>query len=455
MKTRFFLIASALMLSVQLTMAQPSRQKPEMAGQDGEITNGLDMNRMETSFVLNINPMNGEKKEKLNRVASNYRTRTRSILSNIGNSMLAGGTASIVNVVANEIINLTQIRSKQKKTWMEMRQKECMFVDSLQSVKGQSDFYAQQSNYGPLDPSDMNFDGITLKANRGGQEVLKMVCHIDTTKFDHLFLHSKFYLVVDTIVFHPYRSFLPNLKANRIEQPRANEASHDEIDYWNTISQFSFDEQQAPTVNIKMDVYSSWINELVQVYQDVKLGTFSVNIPISEKDLTDSVYTYSREKAMAEHRPTISVDGDCFVVPRSYMPVSANNPSWGTGEYKMKVVLSETCRYNPKAGRSRNWHRDYKQLVRMQNHGKAKNEYWNDVVTTFRDNRNTILKATYTPALNMGVALMGIGTSSGAGGGMAGGKSGAGSATGDAGTGGGTVGNKAGKAGVQGGGPNF
>ena len=443
------------MLSVQLTMAQPSRQKPEMAGQDGEITNGLDMNRMETSFVLNINPMNGEKKEKLNRVASNYRTRTRSILSNIGNSMLAGGTASIVNVVANEIINLTQIRSKQKKTWMEMRQKECMFVDSLQSVKGQSDFYAQQSNYGPLDPSDMNFDGITLKANRGGQEVLKMVCHIDTTKFDHLFLHSKFYLVVDTIVFHPYRSFLPNLKANRIEQPRANEASHDEIDYWNTISQFSFDEQQAPTVNIKMDVYSSWINELVQVYQDVKLGTFSVNIPISEKDLTDSVYTYSREKAMAEHRPTISVDGDCFVVPRSYMPVSANNPSWGTGEYKMKVVLSETCRYNPKAGRSRNWHRDYKQLVRMQNHGKAKNEYWNDVVTTFRDNRNTILKATYTPALNMGVALMGIGTSSGAGGGMAGGKSGAGSATGDAGTGGGTVGNKAGKAGVQGGGPNF
>ena len=32
--------------------------------------------------------------------------------------------------------------------------------DGLQSVKGQSDFYARQSNYGPLDPTDMNFDGI-------------------------------------------------------------------------------------------------------------------------------------------------------------------------------------------------------------------------------------------------------------------------------------------------------
>ncbi|WP_177215952.1 hypothetical protein [Prevotella sp. tf2-5] len=376
---------------------------------------GLDMNSLETSFVLNINPMNEERKDKLNRVASNYRSHNRSILTDMGNSMITGGVAAIINIIGTEIINLTQIRSRQKKAWEQMRQKECMFVDSLQSVKGQSDFYGRQSTYGPLDPSDMNFDGITLKANRGGKEVLKMVCHIDTMKFDHLFLHSKFYLVVDTIIFHPYRSFLPNLKANHIEKPRANEASQDEIDYWNTISQFSFEEHQSPIVNIQMEIYSSWINELVQVYQDVKLGSFSVNIPINERDLTDSVYIYSRKQAIAENRPIINMDGDCFVVPRSYMPVAANNPSWGTGEYKMKVVLSEKCRYNPKAGRSKNWHRDYKQLVRMRNHGKAKNEYLNDVVTTFRDNGTTILKATYTPVLNALPGMLGIGASSGGG----------------------------------------
>lgn len=416
MKRKFFLFASVLLFGMNLSYAQPSHPQQGMGKPDGGLLNGLDLNRTETSFVLNVNSMNVDKKEKLNRVASNYRSRNRSIITDFGSAMLSGGITAIVNVIGTEIINLTQIRSKQHKAWEAMRQKECTFVDSLQSVKGQSDFYSRQSNYGPLDPSDMNFDGITLCANRGGKEVLKMVCHMDTTKFDHLFLHSKFYLVVDTIVFHPYRSFLPNLKANHIEQPRLGEATQDEIDYWNTISQFSFEEQQSPTINIKMDIFSSWINELVQVYQDVRLGSFSVNIPIRENDLKDSAYVYIREKAIAEHQPTIDINGDCFVVPRSYMPVAANNPSWGTGEYKMKVVLSEKCRYNPNAERSKNWHSDYKQLVRMQNHGKATNEYWSDIVTTFRDNQNTILKATYTPALNMGVSMLGIGSSSAAGG---------------------------------------
>ena len=407
MKVNLFFIVLFLIAEFNLAKAQPVHPQPGMGILDNGIMSGLDMGSMETSFVLNVNSMDGEKKEKLNRVASNYRSRNRGIMSNLGNSMLAGGVAAVINVIGTEIINLTKVRSRQKKAWEEMRQKECMFVDSLQSVKGQSDFYGRQSNYGPLDPSDMNFDGITLRANRGGNEVLKMVCHIDTTKLDHLFLHSKFYLVVDTIVFHPYSSFLPNLKANHIMQPQKGKASQDEIEYWSTISQFSFDEHQSPTINIKMDLYSSWINELVQIYEDVKLGSFSVNIPIKENELTDSVYFYSREKAISENRPLINIEGDCFVVPRSYMPVAANNPSWGTGEYKMKIVLSENCRYNPQGGRSKNWHRDYKQLVRMRQ-GKAKNEYWENVVTTFRDNGTTILKATYTPVLNMLPSMMKI-----------------------------------------------
>lgn len=412
MKKQILFIVGALVFGVNLIKAQPPQ--PDMGRLNGGLTRGINMDNVETSFVLSVNTMDGDRKEKLNKVAANYRSRNRGILSDIGNSMLAGGVTAVVNVIGTEIVNLTQIRSKQHKAWLEMRQKECSFIDSLQSVKGQSDFYCRQSNYGPLDPSDMNFDGITFCANRGGKEVLRMVCHIDTTRFDHLFLHSKFYLVVDSIVFHPYRSFLPNLKANRIEQPR-KDASQNEIDYWNTISQFSFDEHQEPTINIKMDVSSSWINELVQVYQDVKLGTFSVIIPIKKDGLNDSVYIYSRSRSIAENQPTIDMEGDCFVVPRSYMPVSANNPSWGTGEYKMKVVLTENCRYNPKEGRSKNWHRDYKQLIRMQNNGKAKNEYLSDVVTTFRDNGNTILKATYTPLLNSLPSIMGIGTTSGGG----------------------------------------
>ena len=159
---------------------------------------------------------------------------------------------------------------------------------------------------------------------------------------------------------------------------------------------------------MRIDISSSWINEAVEVFKDVCLGSFSVNIPINEMSLRDSVYCYSRQAAIAAKQPTIDMTGDCFVVPRSYMPVAANSPSWGTGEYKMKVVMTERCRYNPKEGRSANWHKDYKQLVRLQNNGKADNEYWSNFMSTFRDNSSSIMKATYTPLLTWGLGATGL-----------------------------------------------
>lgn len=408
-------IVCAVIAGCCLVFAKPPQSTQSASPNKDGIMSGLNMGNTKTLLMVDINPMQEDTKEKLNKAAANYRSNNRNVFADIGTSMLSGGVTAVVDVIGTEIINLIQIRSKQKKAWQEMRQREFKFVDSLQSVKGQSDFYARLSNYGPLDPSDMNFDGITFTANKDGEEVMKMVCHIDTTKLDHLFMHSKFYLVVDTIVFHPYRSFLPNLGANRISPPD-EKASEDEKEYWNTISRFSFEDYPNSKITMKMDLSSSWINELVQVYHDVPLGSFSLDFEIGKQDLLgDSVYVYSRRKAMAENLPLIEMKGDCFVVPRSYMPVSANNPSWGTGEYKMKVVLSQTCRYNPDDNRSKNWRHDYKQLLKMQNHGKAKNEYVEDVITTFRDNKYTILKATYTPLLKQSTTIL-SGTVSGSAG---------------------------------------
>lgn len=405
---RFSLIAifafCALCLSAQPAPAPGSHPAP--AGAD--LMQGLNPSALQSSLMLQVNPMTPERRDLVNRYAAGYRSHGgRSVLGNLGASMLSGGVAAVVNVLGTEIINLTQIRSRQKKEWMQMRQRECTFVDSLRSVRGQRDFYARQSSFGPLDPSDMNFDGFTFSANRAGHEVLRMVCHLDTSRLDHLFLHSKFYLVVDTIVFHPYRSFLPNMSANRIHAPQPGRDKPEQVEYWNTISQFDFSEVQNPALSIRMDVYSSWINELVQVHDNVRLGSFTVNIPVSENALTDSVYVYSRADALAAGRAPVEVEGDCFVVPRSYMPVSADNPSWGTGEYRLNVVFSQTGRYNPSAERAKHWHRDYKQLVKLQRGSNVDADYWRDIVTTFRDNRNAILKATYTPVLNLGVSTLG------------------------------------------------
>lgn len=403
-------------------------QRPMAGVQPKEGIMGNMQNMQMDNFEVDVNQMDDNTRKKLNQVAANYRSKSRGAFTDIGKSMLYGGVSSVFTVISNEIISLTKIRSQQKRKWMEMRQNECLFIDSLQSAKGQSDFYRKPSVHGALDPSDMNFDGITFRASRNGNEILKMVCHIDTTKFSHLFLHSKFYLVLDSVVFHPYQSYLPNLSVNRIRGVDSK-SSKEQIDYWNMISKFSFSEQQSPTINIRMDFSSSWINEAVQVYQDVKLGSFSVNIPINEMDLgKDSVYVYSRQEALMKHKQLIDITGDCFVIPRSYMPVDASNPSWGTGEYKMKVVMSERCQYNPTKGRSSNWHKDYKQLVRLQNHGKAKNEYMMNVVSSFKESKDNIIKATYTPLINSLQSSLGLNATSGASGmmGAMGGMQGAG-----------------------------
>ena len=380
----------------------------------------LDGMMQENKFIVDINPMTTEKRRHLDRMASRYRENSRSVLTTLGKSMMIGGVTSAINVLTTELVNLTKVRKNQKQKWMEMRNKECVFIDSLCSVNGQRDFYRLPSSYGPLDPSDMNFDGITFRASRGGKDVLRMVCHLDTTRLAHLFLHSKFYLVLDTLEFHPYQSFLPNLSANRVTGPDAK-ASDDEKAYWNIISQFDFAEQKDPKLKIRLDFSSSWINEAVQVHRDVFLGSFDIEIPVKEDNLTGSVYFYSRQQALAEGKPTIDVKGDCFVVPRSYMPVSAQNPSWGTGEYKLKVVMSETCRYNPDGKRAKNWHDDYKQLVRMQNNGKASNEYWTSIKSAVIDNSTTILKSTYTPLVSYGMNALGLQTATAGAAGMAGG----------------------------------
>ncbi len=404
MKKKMMLGVCAVLLSTSVSMAQGMPQahgaRQEISSSmRGGVTEGLEKEGFSSYFVVEVNTMDETKKKMVNEMAANYRAQRRSLnAKSIASSMLTGGVTAVINVLGNELLELTKIRSRQKRSWEEMRQKECMFVDSLQSIKGQRDFYSSLSTTGPLDPTDMNFDGITLSAKREGVEMLRIVCHIDTARLDHMFMHSKFYLVADTVIFRPYHSFLPNFQANRITPSYVEKMSEEEKDYWHTISQFDFHEYERPTVRVKMDIFSSWINELVQVSQDVKLGSFSLNIPIAEKDLRDSVYVYYRSEALARHQAPLEVEGDCFVVPRSYMPVSATNPSWGTGEYKMKVVLSETCQYNPDANRAKNWHRDYKQLVRMQKHGKAENEYVSHIRSTLRENQGTILKAIYTPA---------------------------------------------------------
>lgn len=74
------------------------------------------------------------------------------------------------------------------------------------------------------------------------------------------------------------------------------------------------------------------------------------------------------------------------------MPMTNGQRQWGTGEYNMKVRFRESCQFAPDATyneKLRHWHRDYKQLRRLQRKGNETAEYLRSI---WQQNGNTFTK---------------------------------------------------------------
>lgn len=351
------------------------------------------------SWTVSVNPMNSDCRERITSVVSDLQANgsTRSVTTNVLKSMGFAGISSAVDIVATEFVRLAQYRKEQKKKWMQMIQNECNYTDSLTSIKGLKDFYSETSSYGALDPSNINFDGITIRGIRNGDEVLYLSCHIDTTRLEHLFQHSKFHLVVDTIAFNPFVCHLPNLTANGIRMMKDDDSGRD--------NGFKFSERNHLTIGMELTISSSWINEAVMVQQDVQLGKFKLNVRIPDNVQT---YHYSRTEALRNNSELVEIEGDCFVVPRSYMPISGTERMWGTGEYKLKVKFRESCQFSQDATQNeklKHWHKDYKQLRKMQKRGSDTGEYFR---TVWNQNGGTLMKTMVKQGLTTGVQAAGL-----------------------------------------------
>ena len=364
------------------------------------------------SWQVSVNPMDAERRRRITSVVEELHSRggaTRGLANDIIRAAGFSTISSVIDIVATEAVNLARYRQNQKKKWMRMIENECNYTDSISSLKGLNDFYAETSRYGALDPSNINFDGISVRGIRDGREMLYLSCHIDTTRLEHLFHHSKFYLVVDTMAFNPYECHLPNLSANGIRGAAADAAGRD--------NRFSFDERENLCVGMELVLTSSWINEAVMVQQNVELGRFklTVDIPPGEQ-----VFRYSRAerlrnrelmRANSEARldtALISVEGDCFVVPRSFMPISGTERMWGTGEYNIKVKLREACRFSADATRNeklKHWRDDYKRLRKMQNQGSEYTEYFR---TLWQQNGDNLMKTVVKSGLSTSAQAAGL-----------------------------------------------
>jgi hypothetical protein len=261
----------------------------------------------------------------------------------------SGYVTSFIDLGVSAIGSLLTRNARHKKEWEEAVKKENVYQTVINSVSEMSDFYDAPSFDGAMDPKGMRFDGIGCLRSEGNDTTFYISCHIDRSKLYRIINHSKFELVLDTLILSPTHSNLPN---TQLSIP------------------FSFEERKNFTLSMDITISSSWMNEIVQLQKNQELGTFHINIPVDPDVLDAKGYLhYVRHQ---DEAPKYRVLGECFIVPRSYMGFRDERDNfkdcWGTGEYKLSVAITESCEVTDQY--RANWKNDYKHRKEMARKGK-------------------------------------------------------------------------------------
>lgn len=257
----------------------------------------------------------------------------------------AGYVTSFIDMGVNAIGSLLTRNSRLKEKWEETVKAENIYQTQISTVSEINDFYKETSFDGAMDPKGMRFDGIGCLRKVDKDTVFYISCHIDRSKIHRIINHSKFELVLDTLIISPTHSNLPN--------------TYLDIPY-------SFEERQNFTLSMNIKLTSSWMNEIVQLQKNQELGEFSITIPVDQSVLDNKGFLrYIRER---DAQPKYKVVGESFIVPRSYMGYRDADDnfknSWGTGEYKLSIELKETCDVTQQY--RKNWKQDNKRRKELQ-----------------------------------------------------------------------------------------
>lgn len=267
----------------------------------------------------------------------------------------SGYVTSFIDLGVNAIASLVTRNARQKEEWEKTVQAENQYQTTISTVSELNDFYKETSFEGAMDPKGMRFDGIGCLRKEGRDTAFYLSCHIDRSKISRIIKHSKFELVLDTLIVSPLHSNLPNTP---LDLP------------------FSFDERKNFTLSMNIRLISSWMNEVVQLQKDQELGAFTITIPVSPEQLDKRGYLrYVRAEG---ETPRYEVVGESFIVPRSFMGYRDENDqyrsSWGTGEYKLDIELRETCDVTDQY--RANWKQDRKRRKKMQPKEDFLNTTW-------------------------------------------------------------------------------
>lgn len=256
----------------------------------------------------------------------------------------SGYVTSFIDLGVNAIGSLLTRNARLKEEWEETVKAENIYKTKISTVSEINDFYKEASFEGAMDPKGMRFDGIGCLRLEDNDTVLYLSCHIDRSKIDRIVKHSKFELVLDTLIVSPTHSNLPN---TYLDLP------------------YSFAERDNFTLSMNIKLISSWMNEIVQLQKNQELGAFVLNVPVDPEELDEKGFLrYVRNR---DEEPVYKIVGESFIVPRSYMGYRDKDDNykniWGTGEYKLEIELKETCDVTEQY--RENWKKDRKRRKKL------------------------------------------------------------------------------------------
>lgn len=256
----------------------------------------------------------------------------------------SGYVTSFIDLGVNAIGSLLTRNARLKEEWEETVKAENIYKTKISTVSEINDFYKEASFEGAMDPKGMRFDGIGCLRLEDNDTVFYLSCHIDRSKIDRIVKHSKFELVLDTLIVSPTHSNLPN---TYLDLP------------------YSFAERDNFTLSMNIKLISSWMNEIVQLQKNQELGAFVLNVPVDPEELDGKGFLrYVRNR---DEEPVYKIVGESFIVPRSYMGYRDKDDNykniWGTGEYKLEIELKETCDVTEQY--RENWKKDRKRRKKL------------------------------------------------------------------------------------------
>lgn len=289
--------------------------------------------------------------EEIARHSEGVRIRDRGYLGDLLNAskeslkgIASGYVTSFIDLGVNAIGSLLTRNSRLKEEWEETVKAENIYKTQISTVSEINDFYKEASFEGAMDPKGMRFDGIGCLRLEDNDTVFYLSCHIDRSKIDRIVKHSKFELVLDTLIVSPTHSNLPN---TYLDLP------------------YSFAERDNFTLSMNIKLISSWMNEIVQLQKNQELGAFVLNVPVDPEELDEKGFLrYVRNR---DEEPVYKIVGESFIVPRSYMGYRDKDDNykniWGTGEYKLEIELKETCDVTEQY--RENWKKDRKRRKKL------------------------------------------------------------------------------------------